>query len=377
DQPVLDRALFPAPVQIAKLELLRYEQSYLCRVTAQDGSTGISVSNNLRMDYLYPIFLKRVAPFFVGKDARDLDQLTTEVYRWISNYKMQSYAVGVPVATVEFAILDLLGKQAGKSIGALLGPVVNQKVGIYLATRFRNRPAVESVALAQEKIAAGGYRAVKFKIGEKMGANTEPIVGRTEELIPFARRAFGPDIWLGVDANGGYDVENAIRIGRLLQDNNYAFFEEPVPFDWYRESRQVAASLDIPLAGGEQEASMRNFRWLVAEGTLGVYRQDMFYFGGMIRSLKVARMAAAAGYSCVPHLSGSGLGYLYALHFVSALPNAGPYHPSSRDDDHPIPIECSTSSLRVEDGFVTVPTGPGLGVEIDPEFIEKHQLVQG
>lgn len=375
-RPVLKRALFPKPVVIADIQLLHHQGSFLCRVRSRDGAEGLCVSNNLRMDYLYPIFNKRVSPFFMHKDARDMDHLVDEVYRYRSNYKMQSYAVGVPVATVEFALLDMLGRMAGVSLGGLLGKVSRCQVPVYLATRFRDRSAEASIDAAKQRIAEKGYRAVKFKIGAKMGNNQELIAGRTETMIPLARQAFGEHMWLGVDANGAYDVSEAIRIGKMLDRYGYAFYEEPVPFDWYRETREVAKQVQTPLAGGEQEASMRNVRWMVAENTLQVYRPDMFYFGGMIRSVKVARMAQVAGFTCVPHISGSGLGYLYALHYISAIDNAGDFHPNSRAA-RTIPLECRTSSLQVENGQVTVPTGPGLGVDVDPDFIAKHESVKG
>jgi L-alanine-DL-glutamate epimerase-like enolase superfamily enzyme len=88
----------------------------------------------------------------------------------------------------------------------------------------------------------------------------------------------------------------------------------------------------------------------------------------------VADMANTVGTQCVPHISGSGLGYLYMMHFVSAIPNAGPYH-EFKGFNTEIPIECSTSSLKSENGEVTVPTGPGLGVDIDPDYIAKHRPV--
>ncbi len=101
----------------------------------------------------------------------------------------------------------------------------------------------------------------------------------------------------------------------------------------------------------------------------------MFYFGGMIRSMKVAMMADAYGKVCTPHISGSGLGYLYMMHFVSAIPNAGPYH-EFKGFNKDLPFECSTSSLTSDEGVVTVPSGPGLGIEIDPRYISEHQIVR-
>ncbi|MEO0332817.1 MAG: enolase C-terminal domain-like protein, partial [Bacteroidota bacterium] len=148
----------------------------------------------------------------------------------------------------------------------------------------------------------------------------------------------------------------------------------PVPFDWYQETKQVTDAMTIPVAGGEQEPSMRNFRWLIKEDALDIVQPDIFYFGGMIRSMKVARMADSKDKSCIPHISGSGLGYLYMMHFVSAVPNAGPYH-EFKGFNKKLPLESTTSSLSSEDGVVTVPTAPGLGVTIDPDYIAKHEAV--
>jgi L-alanine-DL-glutamate epimerase-like enolase superfamily enzyme len=120
---------------------------------------------------------------------------------------------------------------------------------------------------------------------------------------------------------------------------------------------------------------MHQFRWLIANDALDIVQPDMFYFGGMVRSMKVARMAEAFGKPCVPHISGSGLGYLYMMHFVSAVPNAGPYH-EFKGFNKDLPHTCETSSLESEEGVVTVPSGPGLGVDIDPDYISKHTLVK-
>jgi len=373
-RPVLKKEFFNAPVIIEQVELLHYHHSFICRVRSKDGAEGISVSNNIRMIFLYPIFLQRVAPFFVGKDALDLDKLIDGVYRYRSNYKYQSYALWVPVATLEFAILDMLGKISGKSMGQLIGEIHNPEPGVYYSTSMRESTAEATMEAAKEALEKGGCRAYKFKIGVRMGSDQEVVPGRTEELIPLARKELGDDFWLGVDGNGAYTVEKAIEVGKLLTRYDYDFYEEPLPFDWYHETKQVADAVGVPVAGGEQEASMRMFRWIIGDEILQIIRPDPFYFGGMIRSVRVARMAEVAGIQVIPHQSGAGLGYLYKMHYVSVLSNAGAFHPSSKDVNPPvIPVECDSSSLEVENGRFKVPTGPGLGVEINPDFLKKHQ----
>jgi len=375
-QPVFQRELFTEPVIIESVELLHYQRSWICRVRAKDGSEGISVSNAQQMEVLYPIFVKRIAPFFIGKDARDLESLVEAVTVYESNYKAQSLAIWVPIATLEFALLDLFGKKANRSIGLLISDkIYNPAIAVYQANGERDISAEETIEHLQRDVAISKAKAIKFKLGGRM-SHPEYPVGRSEKLIPMVRKVFGDKMVISADANGSYTPEQAIPIGRLMQEYNYAFYEEPVPFDWYAETKQVADALKIPIAGGEQEPSTHNFRWLVANGALSITQQDMFYFGGMVRCMRVARMAAVMGKQCIPHISSTGLGYLYMMHFVSSIPNSGPYH-EFKEFNNTLPYECPTSSLRSdEDGVVKVPTGPGLGVTIDPAYIAKHVVVK-
>ncbi|CAN5920270.1 hypothetical protein BH24BAC1_BH24BAC1_31890 [soil metagenome] len=372
-QPVLKKELFSSPVIIESLELLRFKNNFLCRVRSKDGAEGIAVGNNDQLKALYPIFTERLQPFFIGKDARELETLLEEVYVYKSNYKLQSLAIWVPLATIEFAILDLLGQLSGQSMGQLIGDIHTPKVAVYQANGERDNSAEEVLENLQRQVEATQAKALKIKIGGRM-SHPEFPAGRSEKLIPMVRKAFGDDMVMYADSNGSYGVEEAIRMGKLLEDYNYDFYEEPVPFDWYEETKQVADALTIPVAGGEQEPSMHSFRWLIGNNALRIVQPDMFYFGGMVRSMRVARMAEALGKECTPHISGSGLGFLYMMHFVSALPNAGPYH-EFKEFNKELPFECPTSTLQSEDGVITVPTGPGLGVMIDPDYIKKHQTV--
>ena len=373
-RPVFKKELFGSPVIIEAVELLRFNDTFLCRVRSRDGAEGISVGNSLQLKHLYPIFVNRVQPFFIGKDARDLEALLEGVYVYASNYKLQGLALWVPVATLEFAILDMMGKIAGRSIGQLIGEIHNKKIAVYQANSERGISPEETIRQLKEQLSLSHARAIKFKVGGRMSAPEYPE-NRSEKLIPLVRKTFGDAMVISADSNGSYDVAEAIRIGKIMQEYKYDFYEEPVPFDWYEETRQVAAALKIPVAGGEQEPSLHNFRWLIANHALKVLQPDTFYFGGMVRSMKVARMAKVTGKLCTPHITGDGFGYVYMMHFISAVSNAGAYH-EFKSLSKELPFHCNSSSLESENGLVTVPTGPGLGVEIDPDYVKKHSVVR-
>ncbi len=371
--PVLSVEGLEKPVTIASMELLRNRRNFLVRVRTTDGAEGIAVPNAMHLIHTYPIFLNRVAPFFKGKDARQLEPLLWELYRHDDNYKYQGLALWVCVAAAEFAVLDLLGKLSGKSVGDLLGGVKRRDIAVYRASGNRGNTPEKEVAYLKEIVAESGAKALKFRLGGRMSRNADSLPGRTEKLIPLVREAFGKEMTLYADSNSSYDVKEAIRIGRLMEEHDYAFYEEPCQFDQLEATKAVADALTIPVAGGEQEFSEDRFRWTIANRGLDIVQPDLHYYGGFIRSMRVARMAHEAGMLCTPHMSGSGLGYLDAAHFASCIPNPVPFTEYKGSAD--IPVTSETSSLRVEGGMVRVPSGPGFGVTIDPVFVRESVRV--
>lgn len=137
-QPVLKKELFATPVIIDTLKLLRFKNSFLCRVRSTNGAEGISVGHS-GMRSLYPIFTHVLQPFFVGKDARDLDLLLEKVYIYKLNFRLSGMALGIPLATIEFAILDMLGRIANKPIGQMIGDIHHPRVAVYQATEYREK----------------------------------------------------------------------------------------------------------------------------------------------------------------------------------------------------------------------------------------------
>lgn len=364
---VLRTGLLAQPLRIESVELLRNGGHYLVRVRSKDGVTGFADAHSSVMSAANQILTKKVAPFFVGKDARDLESLIHGVYLWNSNYKWQGLPFWVSVAVVEIAILDMLGKASGRPLGELFGKLIRRKIPVYRASGHRGNTPQAEIEYLKQQVAETGAGAIKFRLGARMRYDADST-RRDKALIPLTRKTFGDKFSIYADANGSYDVPMSIEIGRVMEAHNLAFFEEPVPFDHYDETRQIAEALKIPIALGEEEASLRGFRRIIETGTAQVIQPDLLYFGGLIRSMTVARMAAVAGLDCTPHMSGGGLGFLYVAHFASCVANVGAHQEYKGEDDN-LPVSSSSSSLRSEGWMLTVPSGAGLGVEIDPKFL--------
>jgi L-alanine-DL-glutamate epimerase-like enolase superfamily enzyme len=376
--PVLRRELFPTPVILESVELLRHRNAFLCRVRSPEGAEGMSAGHGSQNSRNWPVF-RGLIERFRGKDARDLDALIPD-----TEGKGGGVPFNVQLATLEAAILDLLGNIAGQPIGLLLGEKIHHpRIGVYQGSRvgeLRRLPPEEALVLVKQDLLESKARAVKMRAGGGGKLDGDTMPGRTEKLIRMAREMFGDKMTLMCDGNGNYSRDGAIRIGRLLEEYNYYWWEEMVPFGWYDELKQVNAALKINIASGESESHLSTFRWLLANDACDIVQPDQLYFGGMIRSMKVARMAAAVGKTISPHITQYGLGYLYMLHFVSAVPNACPWQEfdlfSTRDaNGNSIPIESKTSPITSDDGIIPVPTGAGLGIRIDPGYVKTFKVV--
>jgi L-alanine-DL-glutamate epimerase-like enolase superfamily enzyme len=358
--PVLKLDGLAAPVIIDSIRLLKKDNEYLVHVRSKDGAEGVSLTNPPRANYLSAILKNLVFPVFIGKDARSLESLLWEVYRSQDNYKLYGIALWSPQAWVEFAILDMLGRIANKPMGALLGDIVRQEVPFYVASGRRDTTPEQEVEYLQKLVDRSKAKALKFRVGGCMSRNADASPGRTEKLIPLVRKTFGDAMDIHADSNSSYDPPKAIEVGRMLEEVKAVYYEEPCPFDHLEDTKKVADALTIPVSGGEQEYSDWRFRWTIANRGVDIVQPDLHYYGGMIRSIRVARMAEVAKIPTTVHISG-GFGFVYMLHFTSCVQDVGRYQ------EYKLGTEKYGTwfdpAISVKDGKMSIPTGPGVGIK--------------
>lgn len=371
-KPVLRLKGLKAPVIIESIELLRKGRDHFVRVRSKDGAEGISVDDG-RMDIFHPILNRLVIPYFIGKDARDLEEHLFGVYRYQSNYKLQGLALWCPVALVEFAILDMLGRLTGQSLGDLLGGVIRTSMPFYVASGRRDTTPEQEIDYLKSLIDRTGAKAIKYRVGGRMNRNQDALPGRTDKLIPLSRKAFGDKMVIHADANSSYDLPEAIRVGRLLEEIKAMHYEEPCPFDNFDATKKVADALSIPVALGEQEFSAWRFQCVIRQHVADIVQPDLYYYGGLIRSLRVAHMAEQADMATTVHLSG-GFGFVYSLHFASCAAKIGPWQEYKNDVE--TYGKWFDPPLRIIDGAITVPKGPGLGLADPKETLKGATVVQ-
>lgn len=348
-------------IVIEKVNVIDYDNQLFVRTISSDGITGY-VKANARLKHGLSMLKDLIIPHFIGQDVRNLEELIKKIYFVDRNYKYAGLPFWNGVGHLEVSIFDLIGKTLGKPAGELLGEVRRKEIPVYWSRFNRTTDPDEEVDKLIEGINQYKFNAIKLKIGGRMSENADVYPGYTEELITKARNRLPEDLNIFVDANGSYRPGKAIEVGKMLEDYNIDFFEEPCPWQDFDGTRKVNQNLKIPVAGGEQDSSLYKFKWMIEKRAVDIIQPDIFYNGGLIRTLKVARMAKEAGIKVAPHSPKTGIQAAPMLHFVSVIKNAAPFH------EYKIAGE-------VENGKVKVPVSPGLGFDSQEEKIAKGKVI--
>jgi D-galactarolactone cycloisomerase len=314
------------------------------------------------------------APRILGRDVFDVEVVWEDLYNRIKDYGGKGMAASA-LSGIDIALWDLVGKSCGKPIHKLIGGAFRTEVTCYATGLYfidMDRLIEEAVEEAQGYVAEG-FTAVKMKIG--LGDPKLDI-----RRVAAVREAVGADVRLMVDANHCMTVPQAIRIGRELEQLDIEWFEEPISPEDIDGYVEVTRALDMAVAGGENEMTRWGFRDLVVRKAMDIIQPDVCAAGGISECRKIATLASAHGVECVPHAWGSVIGVAATLHFLAALPDQPPsFRPMPpmfefEQCENPFRDLLAKEPIVQNRGKVQIPTGAGLGIEIDRSILDRYRI---
>ncbi|MFB9377954.1 mandelate racemase/muconate lactonizing enzyme family protein [Kineococcus gynurae] len=353
---------------IERIETWRRGAVLAVRVVTTDGVEGIGQSAPYQVACTEQVLHTLVAPFFLGTAPADLAAATDRCYR--ENYKFLGSFLNRAVAGVETAVWDALGQETGLPVHALLGGAVRDRLPVYASSMVRDRTPGAEVEHLAALVERHGFTGVKIRVGTPMGRDADVWPGRTETLVPLVRRELGDAVSIRADANGGYSPGEAVRVGRLLEEHGYVHFEEPCPYPQIEQTGAVARTLDIPVAGGEQDTSPEQFDRILNQGLLDIVQPDIGYLGGIGRARQVAARADVAGIPCTPHCANHSLLEVFTLHMAAAMPACHQAQEWSAEDVA-WARDVYEPALQVVDGHVAIGAEPGWGVRLTERFCRE------
>jgi L-alanine-DL-glutamate epimerase-like enolase superfamily enzyme len=357
-------------MKVKTIETFTKNPLSIVRVTTDSGAEGFGQIAPFDADISATILHRKIAPHVLGKDPYALAAINEACID--RNLKFPWSFVCRALGGVDTALWDLRGKIENKSVCELLGGVP-RSLGVYGSSMSRSiTPEDEAKRLAGFRD-SHGFRAFKIRVGTDAGHNKDAWPGRTEQLVPAVRKAIGPEVALLADANSCYTPDKAIEVGKMLEQNRVEHFEEPCPYWEYEWTAEVTAALKkLSVAGGEQDNDLAQWRRMIALPAMDIAQPDVCYVGGITRTLQVAQMAHRAGMKVVPHSANLSMVTVFSLHLMGAIPNAGNYVEYTIESND-WTNDLFEPVLRVRDGKVAIPNGPGWGVTINKKWLETAE----
>jgi L-alanine-DL-glutamate epimerase-like enolase superfamily enzyme len=351
----------------------------LVRIETESGVVGhgegrASVFSSGNNAPLVALINEDFGPMLVGENAGDPVRLWELMYNGTRAHYALARGRAFPalgrrgltiaaISAIDMALWDILGRSLGVPVWQLLGGRTHATLPAYASGGWA--PADKIGEQLQSYIERGGFKAVKMRVGTGDGEVADSV-----KRVHAAREFLGPDIDIMADAHGTYSVAEAKRFAREVADCRLAWFEEPVIADNKEGCAEVRASTDIPISAGESEFTRFAFRDLAALKAVDIFQPDPAICGGITECMRIAALAEAHQIMLAPHLWGGPLHFSAGLQLCAVSPAATIVEYSL--GANPLLHEMGQEKFAPENGIMTIPDRPGLGVTIDEEFVEKY-----
>ena len=337
-------------------------------IHTDEGITGIGECFRRQPLVTKTVVEELLAPAIVGKDPIDTEARFRDMSSAGQALEIGG-AIWIGIAGLDIAMWDLKGKFLNLPIYKLLGGKIREKVPVYASSMARDLTPLEEAKKALSFVDKGytGY-----KLHSAVPGQIDHPSDQTIETVTEVRKAVGDNIDILVDVNGAYSVHHAIEIGKQLEQLGVFHFEEPRPHYDLPGLAEVADALAMPIASGEMIYSLYEYKELMLRGKIDIVQPDIVKTPGFTTLVKIADLAASLGIPITCHNTQPTISTVAHAHFVAATPGV-PYSQEyniesiSIRDKYPILSE----PLQIEKGLLEVPSGPGLGVDLDMKVVNK------
>lgn len=323
-----------------------------------------------------------LAPMIIGESAFEIERLWNRMYRQSMQHGRRGIVISA-LSGIDIALWDALGKALDVPLHRLLGTYRTRLPAYASAGFYRTDQSAEDVADEIEECIRKGFRAVKIKVGRNPALPLDSLNGGADvfglhglqqdmERVRSVRQRIGQHVALMVDANSGWDVATALRAMPTLAELNVAWLEEPLFPEDVAGSARLVRSGTIPIAGYETVQGRYGFRNLVSSEAIDIAQPDVTWSGGISECRRIAALAASYDIRCAPHVFGSAVGLAANAHFLASLPNGMILEIDQTEN--PLRDELVTERLGIDEtGMFEVPSGAGLGIELDEDAVSRYQ----
>jgi len=341
----------------------------IVKVTTESGLAGYGESHAGRAPGAVAALINTtLRTLTLGMDATDVVGVWNAIYaKQLASHGMGA-GTSLAMSGLDMALWDIRAKAVGWPLYKLLGgrskPIPAYAGGIALGFQDPKELVAEASVFVK-----AGYKALKLRLGDTV----KDDIAR----VRATREAFGDDMEILTDANIGYTLEDARRVLPVLEELGVRWLEEPFPAHDYRSYATAAGYSTVPLAAGENHFTRFEFQRLIDEGSVDIIQPDLSKSGGITECLRIAAMASAHKLPIHPHSSMTGINLAASVHFLAALDNGG-YFEADISKNNLFRDELTSSPFKLDrDGTVRPLEAPGIGVEVNEDFLQSHPVIEG
>lgn len=349
----------------------RAGRSAFLRIGTDDGLEGLGEASPMEGGIAsLAILAKHVAPFLIGRDPLDHAVIQETLLHRLVKLGPEGALSGA-LAALDIALWDLKGKFLGQPVYRLLGGAWRTRFPVYASIGGNAHRSVDEVLKAVERrVAKEKPAAVKIRWdGDRTRVDVD-IRGDIEKARAV-RRLLGEDFMLGFDANNGYSVGGAMRVGRALEELGYAWFEEPVQHYHVAAMGELAQRLSITVSAGEQSYTLQAVKDLIAAGVRMV-QPDIVKMGGITGMTACAALAHAHGVEFVPHQTQPAIGHMANLHLLATVMHLA--KPVELADNWERALPVFRNPAGPAEGLCHLPAAPGLGLDYDAQELARRTI---
>ena len=347
------------------------QDAFLVRIHTDEGIVGLGEADTspyvartiVEMPSSHSI-ARGLKEVLVGEDPLQTDRLWQLMFDASDHYGRGGAALHT-ISAIDIALWDIAGKAAGRPVSELLGGGRTRDIRVYASEVMPEKP--DEVRRIAARAADAGYEALKLGWGP-LGHD----LAHDAALVGAARETLGPQRSLMLDGGRAYTVKRALELLRRVEEHELYWFEEPLPPDDLDGYRRLSDAAHVRIAAGEADSTLRPFRALVEHGHVDVLQPDLARCGGFTVARQIALLERTATVEIVPHCFSTGVLVAASLHFVATLdrPTWSEYSVA----DSPLVNGILREPFTLRDGQLRVPAGPGLGIELDQDAIDRVRL---
>lgn len=339
------------------------------KVYTDDGIDGVGEATLEYKEKALIGAVEHIKEYLVGKDPRSIEDHWHKIYRdayWRGGAVLMS-----ALSAVECALWDILGKSLGVPVYQLLGGRANDKVRIYVNGWFSGAKEPEEFASKAKEAVKRGVTAMKWDpFGKSYLQISNADLDKALRCVGAVREAVGNSVDLLIEGHGRFDIPNAVRISRELEQFRPMLFEEPVPPDNLDALKQVKDKSPVAISAGERLYTRWDYRKMFDLAAADYIQPDISHAGGIMELKKIAAEAECRYMAFAPHNPSGPVANAATLQLAACCPNFTILEIMYSDVEWRKDI-CN-EDLEYKDGYITIPSKPGLGIEIDEAECEKH-----